>query len=240
MLQSTLIRIVMKRFLSAAVALFLVACSPAPLSATARPANSSTPPFTDTPSVTANPKDQTVTAIMATKFAMRTEAALAEAALPTETPTPPVPPQTPPCRPGGLKAKPYGSMGAGGTIEMGGGITNISASACYLQTWPVFSLVNKAGKPLDIRYESGDERYGYLLLSPGQSAGFSFAWGNWCEPEVAGGVYIRLILADHAGSIDIPPGGVNSPVYGGGHCADPGSKSFIFSISSFGIETAQP
>jgi hypothetical protein len=186
------------------------------------------------------PNDASATAILATKFALNTEAVLTETALPTETPTPLVPPHTPPCRPSGLKAIPYGSMGAAGTIALGGGVINISASACYLQAWPVFSLVDAAGKTLDIQSEQGDEGSGNILLSPGQSVGFMFAWGNWCGGEVVGGVSIRIFLPDQSGLIDIPPGGLNSPVYGGGYCGNPGSKSFIYSISSFEYETNQP
>ena len=187
------------------------------------------------------PNDATMTAIVATKFALNTEAYLTETALPTETPFPPVPPHTPPCRPNNLKAQPYGSMGAGGNISMGAGIVNSSASPCFLQAWPVFNLVDAAGKPLDVQYEQGDETYGYLLLLPGQSVGFMFAWGNWCGGEVVGGVFIRVFLPDQSGSIDIPPGGgPNPPVNGGGRCDDPGSKSFIFAISGFQYETNQP
>lgn len=187
------------------------------------------------------PNDATLTAIVATKYALNTQSVLTETAQPTETPFPPVPPHTPPCRPGDLKAQPYGNEGAGGNIAMGGGIVNRSASPCFLQDWPVFSLVDAAGRPLDVQYEDEDETYGYLLLLPGQSVGFMFAWGNWCGGEVIGGVFIRVFLPDRAGSIDIPPGSSpNPPVYGGGRCDDPTSKSFIFSISSFQYETNQP
>jgi hypothetical protein len=179
--------------------------------------------------------EQTLSPVLATKYAGNTEAVLTESALPTKTPTPGIPPQTPPCQPGNLKPIPYGSMGAGGTIEMGGGIINSTTFACYLQSWPDFSLVDAAGNPLDIQYERKDEGDGDILLFPGQLARLNFAWGNWCEPPVAGGVFIRLTLPDPSGSIDIPPGGVNSPIYAGGQCGDSNSKSIVFSISRFEV-----
>lgn|GEM_PF-1315317 len=186
------------------------------------------------------PNDATATAILATKFALNTEAALTDTALRTETPTPPVPPHTPPCRPNGLRAIPYGSMGGAGNIFINGGVVNISASACYLQSWPVFSLVDAAGRPLDIQSEKGDEGKGTILLSTGQQAWIDFTWGNWCGPAVTGGAVIRLTLPDQSGSIDIPPGGLNSPVFGGGHCDDPSIKSSVHSTRSFEIVTNQP
>lgn len=119
---------------------------------------------------------------------------------------------------------------------MSGGIINSATFACYLQSWPDFSLVDAAGNPLDIQYERKDESDGDILLSPDQTAIISFAWGNWCEPPVASGVFIRLTLPDSSGSIVIPPGGLNSPIYAGGQCGDSNSKSIVFSISRFEIE----
>ena len=131
-------------------------------------------------------------------------------------------------------------MSAAGSVYMSGGVVNNSASACYLQASPVFNLVDASGKLLDVNYDTSQERSGSLLLSPGQSAEFSFAWGNWCGGEVVGGVLIHLTLPDRAGSIDIPPGGLNSPIYSGGHCDDPSQESFIFVISGFNVQTYQP
>jgi hypothetical protein len=184
--------------------------------------------------------DATVTAIIARKYILGTAMAKTMTAMPTETPTPPVPPNTPPCRPEDLKAQPYGSMGATGSVYMSGGIVNIGASACYLQASPVFNLIDDSGKFLDIAYDTSNERSGSLLLSPGQSVGFNFNWGNWCGEEVVGGVLIRLTLPAHSGSIDIPPGGLNSPIYTGGHCDDPSQKSFVYVISGFEVGTNQP
>ena len=181
-----------------------------------------------------NPDDATMTAIVATKFALNTQAYSTLTALPTETAFPPVPPNTPACKPGSLKAIPYGNMGAGGNIEMQGAVANISKTACYLQGVPVYNLVDVAGKPLDILYYQNDERNGYFLLAAGQQAWFAFAWGNWCGGEVVGGVFIRVFLPDQSGSIDIPPGGgPNPPVNGGGHCDDPGQKSYIETITGY-------
>jgi hypothetical protein len=126
-------------------------------------------------------------------------------------------------------------MGAGGTIEMSGGIINNTTFACYLQSWPDFSLVDAAGNPLDIQYERKDEGDGDILLLPGQAAMISFAWGNWCKPPVAGGVFIKLALPDPSGMVIIPPGGLNSPIDAGGQCIDSNSKSFVFSICRFEV-----
>jgi hypothetical protein len=50
-----------------------------------------------------------------------------------------------------LKAEAH-SNGATGNIFLSGGFTNIGVVPCYLQTWPQVSLIDPAGKPLDITY----------------------------------------------------------------------------------------
>lgn len=238
----------MKRMLILVLPWILAACAMPVLPATGTPTESAferTKLFaitaeaeTQTSGYPAN--DATVTAIMARKSTLGTAMAETMTTLPTGTPTPPVPPDTPPCRPDDLTTQPCGSMGATGSVYMSSGIVNRSASACYLQASPVVSLVDASGKLLDIRVDTSSETPGSLLLSPGQSAGFSFAWGNWCGGEVAGGVWIRLTLPDQAGSMDIPPGGLNSPVTSGGYCNDPSQKSFIYVISGFVVQAYQP
>ncbi len=183
--------------------------------------------------VPANPTDVFITAVMGTKYALRTE----RAALPTLTFTPPIPSNSRPCRSADL-ASTLALNGAGGHIVLEIGITNTGSTPCFLPSWPVVQLLDHQDKTLDINYDflvpngspsklppteqaaPGEPiRFG---LRAGQSSGMILSWGNWCQGAIPGGVIIRLILLDQAGWLDLP-----TDVAGGGRCDDPGAASTI-------------
>ncbi len=187
--------------------------------------------------------DATITAIMATKYAGGTEMAatliaMAETmtAMPTETPIPTIPPDSPFCRPADLKTT-FDSNGAMESILLGAGLINISDTPCYLQAWPQVLLVDRQGKPLDVDYHYFDVGSGDAVsaateqaqesatakigLWPDWEAWISLMWGNWCGTPVSGGVIIRLTLSNNAGVVNIP-----TDIQGGG-CNAPGYRSFV-------------
>jgi len=174
----------------------------------------------------------TWTAVMAAKFAGRTQYAGTLTAMPA---TPTFPTGSRFCRPEDLKAEASGPDGAFGNIVLGAALKNISRVPCLLETQPRVTLTDPNGKVLDIDLSAPDSPQALRTppaggaaadmtgLLPGQAANFIIAWGNWCKPAVVPGAVIRLTLGGGAGSLDIPTG-----VPGGGRCDDPGTRSYVW------------
>ena len=232
----------MRRLFLLFLPFLLVACSPAasqiPVTDTSTVDFSATKLYQLTAemlTVTANqPKnDATITAIMANKYALGTSMAETMTAIPTLTPTPTIPPESPPCRAQDLQAAFMGAMGATQSIVFGVNLTNVKGLPCYLQLWPQAILVNGSGNPLDIQFtynvpsDLTFDAEALLGLAPERTAGFSFQWGNWCMPAILGGVSIRLTMAQDGGTLTILTG-----LTAGGVCNDSGSPSWV-GISSF-------
>ena len=177
----------------------------------------------------------TITAILANKYAQGTSMAETMTAIPTLTPTPTIPPDSPLCRAQDLQAAFMGAMGATQLITFGVNLTNVKGLPCYLQLLPQAILVNASGNPLDIQYTNGGpsalsfDPQAILGLPPERTAGFSFQWGNWCMPVVQGGVSVRLSMAGDGGTLTIPTG-----LTSGGVCNDSSSPSWA-GISPFSI-----
>ncbi len=177
-----------------------------------------------------SPKNtETFTAILATKSAGGTEAAATMTALPSLTPNPTNPANSPLCQPIDMKTSST-SSGAGGNIIISAGITNMSSSPCFLPAWPEVMLTNSDGQPLDVQYgysmsgadavttatlQAEEAQTARLGLLPGWTAWSSFIWQNDCGKPVPGGVVIYLVLFDHSSALDIP-----TDVEQGGRCED--------------------
>lgn len=247
----------MKRFLFFILPCILAACAAPPVPATKIPTESAferTKLFaitaeaeTQTSGYPAN--DATITAIMANKYALGTAMAATMTAQPSETPIPTIPPDSPFCRPADLKTS-FGSNAATQQILLGAGLTNISATPCFLQAWPQVLLVDRQGRPLDVDYsyfdigagdaisaatqqaqESATARIG---LWPGWEAWLSLAWGNWCGPPFSEGVVLRLTLINNSGVINI-----TTDIQAGGACNAPGYRSSV-GISKLGLVMPPP
>lgn len=174
-----------------------------------------------------------ITQVMATKYAARTQ----YAALPTITPTPTIPPDSPDCRSSDLQIS-FNTNGAGMHIVLEVGVTNIGNTPCFVPSWPVINLLDRSGKALDIVYDYitingapsslpptqvGDLGEEILFgLANGQTASLILPWGNWCPGAIEGGVIIRMFLLGSSGWIDIP-----TDITGGGYCNDPTSPSTL-------------
>ncbi len=181
-----------------------------------------------TRSAAAPKNDATLTAILAGKHALGTSVVETMTAMPTLTLTPTIPPDSPPCQSGSLKASFDGTMGATQSLLLGVGVTNVGASACFLHLRPRAVLVDPSGRVLDIQYTfspNGDtpaDPEATLGLPVGRKASFSMQWGNWCLPDVKGGISIRLTLGTDGGTLSVPTGLSGGPV-----CNDPGYSSWI-------------
>jgi hypothetical protein len=189
----------------------------------------------------------TVTAILAGKYAGGTAMAETMTAMPSGTPVPTIPLDSPACRPEDLKTS-FQSMGATQSILLGGGLTNISNRLCFLQAWPQVLMVDQQGKPLDVDYnyfekgagdatsaataQARDAATAKVGVWPGGTAWLSMIWMNWCGAPVPGGAVIRLKLWGNTDTIDIP-----TDQQTGGTCNAPGYRS---SISISKIPSAIP
>jgi hypothetical protein len=158
-------------------------------------------------------------------------------AMPSETPIPTIPPDSPFCRPADFKII-FKSMGATQSILLGAGLTNTSKSPCFLQGWPQVVLFNQQGRPLEVDYhyfESGpadaataaaeqaqESTTATVGVWPGWTAWLNLIWQNWCEAPISGGAIIRHILGNNAGRIEIP-----TDIQMGGACNAPGYRSTI-------------
>jgi hypothetical protein len=181
--------------------------------------------------------DATITAIMASKYAGGTAMAATMTAMPSETPIPAIPLDSPFCRPADLKIT-FKSMGATQSILLGAGLMNISKTPCFLQAWPQVVLVNQEGKPLEVDYhyfESGpsdaataaaeqalESTTATVGVWPGWTAWLNLIWQNWCGEPVLGGAVIHLTFGNHSGRLDIP-----TDIQLGGACNAPGYRSTI-------------
>ncbi len=193
--------------------------------------------------------DLTQTVIVAGKIQAGTEMAETLTAQPTPTSRRTLSSSAEACIPASLKAS-VSFQGATGNMFLALRLINMGSTECYLPLWPQVILVDPAGSPLNIDYRywdmnsstpqagateqarsGGSDRLGLL---PGQSAGFSMLWSNWCGPSVAGNVMLRLTLGGGAGAADIP-----TDLQAGGRCDAPGSNSTL-SISAFQPEAASP
>jgi hypothetical protein len=186
--------------------------------------------------------DATLTAIMAGKYAMRTEYSAALAAL---SPTPTFPPGAAYCRPVDLKAKPWGPDALGfGEVGLGGLLKNTGKTPCLLGSLPQVVLSTRDGRPLDVDYnmqepiasstpgtpqadQTSEETIGLL---PGQAANLIIMWGNWCGTAIANGVVIQLTLTGNTGRLDIP-----TTIEAGGRC-DGSSDRSVVSVDTLYIE----
>jgi hypothetical protein len=181
--------------------------------------------------------DATITAIMENKYAGGTAMAETMTAQPSETPIPTVPAEAPFCKSTDLKSS-FSSNAATQTILLSGGLTNISASPCFLQVWPQVLLVDQQGRPLDVDYGYFDMGPGTagsaatqraqeyttakVGLWPGWSIWANLFWQNWCGKSITGGVVIRLTFNNNTGVINIP-----TDIGDGGACNAPGSRSYV-------------
>lgn len=191
------------------------------------------PPIEATSTPAIGPTDLFITQVIATKDAARTQ----YAALPTITPTPTIPPDSPNCLVSDLQTT-FHSNGATGRIVLEVGVTNVSKTACFLPSWPVVQLMDRTGNALDIAYdyiffnanpsslpptqESNPGEPIQYGLDVNQSASLALLWGNWCQASVDGGVIIRMLLQGKSEFMDIP-----TDIAGGGHCDEPSSSSTI-------------
>jgi hypothetical protein len=191
--------------------------------------------------------DATITAILASKYALGTAMAGTMTAQPSETPLPilpTIPLDSAYCGPDGLKST-FGWDGAAGNILFGAVLTNIRDVPCFMQAWPQVILVNRQGKPLDSDYgyfdtnaddaalaataQAQESATAKIGVRPGWTASLSLNWQNWCAAGVQDGVIIRLTLFDNLGALDIP-----ADFGWTGKCESlPGARSFV-SISKFG------
>jgi hypothetical protein len=181
--------------------------------------------------------DATITAIMANKYALGTAMAATMTAQLSETPLPTVPPDAPFCHPADLKSS-FGSNAATQEILLSGGLTNSSASPCFLQAWPQVLLVDRQGRPLDVDYGYFDIGIGNVGsvatqraqeyatakvgLWPGWSVWINLIWQNCYGAPISGSVVIRLTF-NNTGVINIP-----TDIQGGrGTCNPPGQRSTV-------------
>lgn len=181
--------------------------------------------------------DATITAIMANKYAGGTAMAATMTAMPTETPIPTIPPNSPFCRPTDLKTS-FGSNAATQQLLLGAGLTNTSGTACFLQAWPQVVLVDQQSKPLNLDYgyfdmgagdptsaatqqaqESDTAKVG---LWPGWSAWLNLTWQNCYGVPFSGNVVIRLTFKMGTGVISIP-----TDFQYAGACTLPGGRSYV-------------
>jgi hypothetical protein len=186
--------------------------------------------------------DATITAIMANKHALGTAMSETMTAMPTETPVPTIPADSPFCRTDDLKTS-FQSMGATQSILLGAGLTNISNTPCFLQAWPQAELVDQQGRPLDVDYnyfemgpgdavsaateQARDTATARVGVWPGWTTWLNLIWMNWCGTPISGGAVIRLRLWGNAGMLVIQTG-----LQTGGTCNAPGYRSSI-SIAKF-------
>ncbi len=245
----------MKRLLSFILPCILAACAVPQVPATKVPTESAferTKLFaitaeaeTQTSGYPAN--DATITAIMANKYALGTAMAATMTAQPSETPIPTIPPDSPFCHPSDLKTS-FGSNAATQQILLGAGLTNISATPCFLQAWPQVLLVDRQGKPLDVDYnyfemgpadaaavateQAQESTTAKVGVWPGWTSWLNLIWSNWCGAPVSGGVVIRLTLINNTGVINIP-----TDINAGGACNAPGYRS---SVGISKMELANP
>ncbi len=184
-----------------------------------------------------SPKNNaTVTAIVATKFALGTQAAETMTAMPTLTSTPAIPPNSPLCTPGDLKTA-FSTNVAMQSILLGVSLTNTSHSPCYMQAWPQVILVDGQGNPLNLEYgyfdfhndastaateEAREATAAKAGLWPGWTARFTLMWGNWCGTPITSGVVIRLTLLDQSAIINVP-----TDISAGGECESPDYRSHV-------------
>jgi hypothetical protein len=133
-----------------------------------------------------NPKnDATITAIIATKFAAGTQVAETAAAMPTQTPTPAIPSDSPLCSSADLKAN-FSSTGSTGNALFFINLTNISNKPCCLQALPQAKLIDAQGNPLDVDYNyqpmSADQAASAMKnkvgLFPQRQASFTTIWST--------------------------------------------------------------
>ena len=176
--------------------------------------------------------DATITAIMATKFALGTEAAETMIAMPTESPTPAIPTDSKFCAPTDLKTS-YSSNGGTGNVFLGAVFTNTSNVPCYMQTLPQVLLVDGQGNSLDVDYYYQDlsvsdvasaakEKVG---LWPGWQAWFTLIWFDyrtWCGAPVNGNLVMQITLMNNIGTIHVP-----TDFQPGIHCDAPASRTSV-------------
>ncbi len=186
-----------------------------------------------------NPTGLFITQVMGQKYAAQTQSAL----IPTETPTPGIPSDSPACHAADLTAG-TSFQGATGNLAISIGVINTSAVPCFLPAWPAVQLLTPSGTPLDVEYQyitmngnpsslpptaganhSETLEYG---LAVGRTASMILSWSDWCQGAVNPGVTIQLELLGIGNRIDIP-----TDIGGGGRCDDPGGPSII-QVMGFG------
>ena len=175
-------------------------------------------------------------------------------AMPTDTPTPTIPPGAPPCRASDLQAGEPGAQGSTGNLFWGLSFTNRSSRLCTLEGPPNILLVDGNGHSLDTGYSHEcfgcddlllidstppaatatavvqglmDARIG---LRPGQEVLVSMIeWGKWCQPAAQGLLHFRLVLGDGLGQVDVPTEDTAS-----GECDFPDARPFAsVTVSEF-------
>jgi hypothetical protein len=235
----------MKYYLFYILPCILAACSTSAMAATKTPTESAferTKLFAitaDAETITASyPKnDATITAIMASKYVLGTAMAATMTALPTETPIPTIPPDSPVCHSADLRTS-FGSNAATQQLLLGAGLTNISSTPCFLQAWPQVVLVDQQGKPLELDYgyfdmgpgdagsaatqQAQESATAEVGLWPGWSAWLNLIWQNCYGESVSGNVVIRLTFSKDTGVLVIP-----TDIQSGGACNPPGQRSYV-------------
>ena len=181
--------------------------------------------------------DASITAIMASKYALGTAMAATMTTLPTETPIPTIPPDSPFCHAADLKTS-FGSNAATQQLLLGAGLTNIRGTPCFLQAWPQVVLVDELGKPLALDYgyfnigpgEAGsaatqqaqESATATVGLWPGWSAWLNLIWQNCYGESFSGNVVIRLTFSKDTGVLAIP-----TDIQSVGACNPPGQRSYV-------------
>ena len=181
--------------------------------------------------------DATITAILASKYALGTAMAATMTAQPSETPIPTIPPDSPLCHPADLKSS-FSSNAATQQILLGAGLTNTSHTPCFLQAWPQVVLVDRQGQAVDVDYhyfemgpadasaaateQARDSTTAKVGVWPGWTAWLNLAWSNWCGAPISGGVELRLTLMGNVGVITIL-----TDIASGGPCNAKGYRSSV-------------
>lgn len=106
------------------------------------------------------------------------------------------------CRADDLAMVADGWNGATGTLSADAVVINVGNATCRLAGKPSVQLVVPDGDALTAPSIADPSAGSALALAPGDSAGTSFAWGNWCTDAPAGALTLRLFLGGGFGTLN--------------------------------------